>query len=457
MKKNDRFFGWLVCASGLMFTSSLYAGDAMASKAMREPTSIAAEIVATRSIKDPIAYWSFDASVIEKNGLQSVAQGNPKYVAGSKGLAIDLNGTDQFVVLTTDTLSSIYNMAGSSFAYSFWYKSTGMPDGSWDKPILSNNSSFGVNFSRQDVSLSNPSVDWNFVPGATKSVDGITWTSADWDPFPMTRTATPENGNWNHFVMNYSKETKKLQLYINGVKTEDIWADVPWLIRKDKPMWLGFNDNQNRFLQGQLDEVYVYPFALTTIQVDSLFHDTGTEVLPTATDMKAVKVGTDINLTWKDNATNELGYWIYRAVKISDTEFLGSTKIGEVAANVSSFTDTTVSVTNKKNYVYSVVAYSQLGLSLESDKAEIVLTGLNELNVPDFKVYQNPAEKTLMVTADNEISSIALYDLTGRTITSVAPNAKTSKLSLNNFMNGIYVLRVKMGNIVYNRKILITK
>ncbi|HEY5589863.1 MAG TPA: T9SS type A sorting domain-containing protein, partial [Paludibacter sp.] len=181
------------------------------------------------------------------------------------------------------------------------------------------------------------------------------------------------------------------------------------------------------------------------------------EVLPTATDMKAIKVGTDINLTWKDNATNELGYWIYRAVKISDTEFLGSTKIGEVAANVSSFTDTTVSVTNKKNYVYSVVAYSQLGLSLESDKAEIVLTGLNELNVPDFKVYQNPAEKTLMVTADNEISSIALYDLTGRTITSVAPNAKTSKLSLNNFMNGIYVLRVKMGNIVYNRKILITK
>jgi hypothetical protein len=73
-----------------------------------------------------------------------------------------------------------------------------------------------------------------------------------------------------------------------------------------------------------------------------------------------------VSLTWTDNATNETGYKIYRSSDGGTTWTL----VGQVGANATSFTDT--SVVRKKTYKYRVQAYNDIGTSAFSNVVTVL-------------------------------------------------------------------------------------
>ena len=81
--------------------------------------------------------------------------------------------------------------------------------------------------------------------------------------------------------------------------------------------------------------------------------------------------GASVVLTWQDNSSNEIGFYIERCEGAGCTDFTGL--FGDTSANVSTFTDS--SVTSGTTYRYRVVAYNAGGYSSYSNIATIGGTG----------------------------------------------------------------------------------
>ena len=71
-----------------------------------------------------------------------------------------------------------------------------------------------------------------------------------------------------------------------------------------------------------------------------------------------------VNLAWRDNSVNEIGFNIYR-----QTDGAAATLIGQVGANSRTFSDTTIATGH--NYTYYVVAYNSAGPSASSNQASV--------------------------------------------------------------------------------------
>lgn len=106
-----------------------------------------------------------------------------------------------------------------------------------------------------------------------------------------------------------------------------------------------------------------------------VFNFEGSDPLPdfvpeAPTNLQLNTEGKKVIITWQDNADNELGYYIYEAVK---------GQVGQVAANQTKFTDTNVEY--GKTYAYSVVAYNDQYSSLAATK--IITMDLPPADDPD--------------------------------------------------------------------------
>jgi hypothetical protein len=133
--------------------------------------------------------------------------------------------------------------------------------------------------------------------------------------------------------------------------------------------------------------------------------DDGTvEVIPLPpTELKATVVSKDqIDLTWKDNSTNETGYKIERK-----TDSGNFTEIGSTATDVSIFSDKSVFGTNNilsqnTNYTYRVYSFNQVGKSITYSNEVTIKT----INVPTVTTYsitevsENGAKFRGTVTSD---------------------------------------------------------
>ena len=95
------------------------------------------------------------------------------------------------------------------------------------------------------------------------------------------------------------------------------------------------------------------------------------EVIPLApTDLKATVISKDqLDLTWKDNSTNEKGYKIER--KIGSGNF---TEIGSTTQDITTFSDK--SVVLNTSFTYRVYSYNQVGKSLQYSN-EITIQTVN--------------------------------------------------------------------------------
>jgi uncharacterized protein (TIGR02145 family) len=111
--------------------------------------------------------------------------------------------------------------------------------------------------------------------------------------------------------------------------------------------------------------------------------DDGTvEVVPLApTELKATIVSKDqINLSWKDNSTNENGYKIERKI-----DFGVFTELGSTATDITTFTDKTVSLNT--NYTYRVYSFNKVGKSIQySNEVSIKTMNLPTISLISVKV-----------------------------------------------------------------------
>jgi hypothetical protein len=102
------------------------------------------------------------------------------------------------------------------------------------------------------------------------------------------------------------------------------------------------------------------------------------EIIPLPpTELKATVISKDqVDLTWKDNSTNETGFKIERK-----TDSGNFTEIGSIALDVTTFSDKTVDLNT--NYTYRVYSFNQVGKSISYSNEVVIKT----LNVPALTTY----------------------------------------------------------------------
>jgi len=120
-----------------------------------------------------------------------------------------------------------------------------------------------------------------------------------------------------------------------------------------------------------------YGSGFPTMTVQSMTGEVtvGTAPLAPTTLTAALQAGPQVRLTWRDNATNESGFTIWRSTT-SATD--GFTQIATAPARNNtgnaSYTDTTVrAATVNTTYWYKVVAVNPVGPSADSNTAEILV------------------------------------------------------------------------------------
>jgi hypothetical protein len=96
----------------------------------------------------------------------------------------------------------------------------------------------------------------------------------------------------------------------------------------------------------------------------------------------------------------------------------------------------------------------------QCDTATVFITIVNSISQIDpalLSVYPNPAQSDLNVALNlNEEAKVALYDLRGQLVYN-GTFVNTTVISLSNFPNGLYILRLETNSGVANRKIQIAK
>ena len=73
------------------------------------------------------------------------------------------------------------------------------------------------------------------------------------------------------------------------------------------------------------------------------------------------------------------------------------------------------------------------------------LVGINEFDAAGFTAYPNPVKNVLNLQANEEISSVAVYNVLGQEVYNANINALTSTIDMASFASGAYFVKVNIG------------
>lgn len=85
----------------------------------------------------------------------------------------------------------------------------------------------------------------------------------------------------------------------------------------------------------------------------------------------------------------------------------------------------------------------------------VSLTSIGSVEEAGFKMYPNPANDNLRITANENIHVIRISDLLGNMVSSQRANAATVDLTLGDLSSGIYMVEVQTGKGTYLRKLTV--
>lgn len=81
--------------------------------------------------------------------------------------------------------------------------------------------------------------------------------------------------------------------------------------------------------------------------------------------------------------------------------------------------------------------------------------GLNDFDLVSFKVYPNPARDSWTIRTKNEdMSSIQVFDILGKNVLSLAPNASEVKIDASSLTTGLYFAQIKTSTGVNSVKLV---
>ena len=344
-----------------------------------------------------------------------------------------------------------------SFTLEFWMKTTATP--------LNANVAIG----RDDASSD---LHWwaGFNPNGTASFQ---LRDKDNEGVLIGNTGTVVNdGDWHLVAAVRDGDLNKNYLYVDGNKIDSASQTYNATFEGSTTINIGYlNLSPYYYFNGSLDEVALYNVALSQAQIlehynNGLAGNGYNEIINAPSNLVAIKSvadTTNVDLSWDDNSSNESGFIIQRALGEKDTA-TAFTNIDTVGADVTAYTDTTVSDTT--TYTYRVYGYNTELVSDFSNTAEITTPIPVELtsftaNIVNGKVFlkwetateTNNAGFSLERSSDNlNFKQIAFIEGQGTT-TDISVYSYTDKSNLS----GKYFYRLKQidlnGSFHYSKSI----
>lgn len=254
--------------------------------------------------------------------------GNPSWVAGKAGNALQLNGTNQQVDLGAPIIDT-----GNSFTVSSWVK-LDRTNGFFSAVTVDGTpqSSFFLQFSNEDKAFA-------FSVGTGRAV--------------AKGVGLPQTGRWYQLTGVYDAQSNQLKLYVDGQLAGT--KNTPRLPAATGNLVIGrakWQGNPVDFWPGAIDDVRVFEGAVTDAQALSLFQDT---VAPTTTAVVADADPAVVTLTATDN---ELGSGValtqYRVGGQAWSTYTGPVSVTRTAA-AQTFEFRSVDAAGNEETVRSVV------------------------------------------------------------------------------------------------------
>jgi len=195
--------------------------------------------------KGLVSYFNFDDNLKDQKGYagDGVPTGNPTFTAGKIGKALTLNGTNQKVLFTANPAQS-----PNGITTACWMNVSSVQDGiyRWVFRFSDKNSNFGsLQINQGDKII--------FLTSSQASNPESTYASQ----------------TWMHVVLTFDGNSSKL--YINGVLKSN-YDEPASLSAYFNSLNIGYNSASNRYLQGSIDELYIYNRALSQAEVTQLYN-----------------------------------------------------------------------------------------------------------------------------------------------------------------------------------------
>ena len=132
------------------------------------------------------------------------------------------------------------------------------------------------------------------------------------------------------------------------------------------------------------------------------------------------------------NGTLVKGSW--QSVNIPLSFFTG---IGFTKANFFQF-----KLGTSSDLVSKIVHFDNIYFSVN----EGTVLNTNTIVASTFKVYPNPAQNEWNITATQNINSIQLFDILGKEVKAIQPNATSAKVDASELSNGVYFANITTDN-----------
>ncbi len=117
-----------------------------------------------------------------------------------------------------------------------------------------------------------------------------------------------------------------------------------------------------------------------------------------------------------------------------------------------------ISITANTFYYLQVWLNSTSGRSTTFDDFEIIIQdtalSVSDLDVDSFKLFPNPFNDQLHVSANRDIENVQVYDAQGKLVKSLEINERHTTLNLSEFQVGIYFLKIFNKGFTVTRKVI---
>ncbi len=152
----------------------------------------------------------------------------------------------------------------------------------------------------------------------------------------------------------------------------------------------------------------------------------------------------------QNNQRGLVGYNVYR-----NDEFLATTTELEYIDDVTFYAECCMEYLVTAVYTDCESAFSNEGFELN-----YCVVGVNDIDVPTFDIYPNPASDKITIDYTGNVNNMKLIDMMGKVLAEyiLAPGSTTKILDLTNFPEGIYLLRfVAADGRLYGKKLVIQR
>jgi len=202
-------------------------------------------------ITDPnlVSWWKFDEGIgsaaLDWSGHNNHAalMGDPQWVAGYDGDALDFDGNDDHV------FSSVISLPASAFTIAFWFNSeTALNAGSPREDFI-----YWQSVSRPHMSFNkNGNGEIGLWPNIGGDFDG-----------PLTTTSSWSAGAWYHIAGTF--DGTNFRIHVNG-DTEST-VNHPGVNEATTGLFIGCTSSNATNFNGMIDDVRIYDYALSDAEI----------------------------------------------------------------------------------------------------------------------------------------------------------------------------------------------